>query len=112
MDALEGLWSITAPASCLHPGWPPLHGRSEVMDSWQRIMTGPNPPQITCHHATASLIGEVGLVTCYEQIGREWLVATNLFNREGTGWTMFHHQSGPTAAPREMDEIAETRPVN
>ncbi|MEQ9520431.1 MAG: nuclear transport factor 2 family protein [Parvibaculum sp.] len=112
MDALEGLWSVNAPASCVHPGWPPLHGRMEVMESWQRIMAGPAPPQIICHQAGANLIGDIGLVTCYEQIGREWLVATNLFNREGTGWVIFHHQSGPTVAPPQGDDVAEARPLN
>lgn len=112
MDALEGLWSISAPATCLHPGWPPLHGRAEIMESWLRILNGPSPPQITCHQASAHLIGDIGLVTCYEQIGREWLVATNLYNREGSGWTIFHHQSGPAAAPPETDELAENRPLN
>ncbi|MEQ9143825.1 MAG: nuclear transport factor 2 family protein [Parvibaculaceae bacterium] len=107
LDALEGLWSVAAPSSCLHPGWPPLHGRDAVMESWRRIITGPSPPAIDCAAATGHLVGTIGLVTCYEQIGTEWLVATNLFVREGAGWAIFHHQSGPAGAPPGEDELGE-----
>lgn len=126
LEMLDALWSITASASCLHPGWPPLHGRDEVMQSWQRIITGPSPPMIQCVAPTAHLIGAggptppggthmdtpVGLVTCYEQIGEEWLIATNLFVREGAGWSMFHHQSGPVGAPPDDDDADLPHPMN
>jgi len=113
LDMLDALWSITTPASCLHPGWPPLHGRDEVMESWRRIIMGPGPPMIECVAATAHLIdAQVGLVTCYERIGEEWLIATNLFVREGAGWSLFHHQSGPAGAPPEEDEDEMPRQMN
>ncbi len=122
LEMLDALWSITAPASCLHPGWPPLHGRDEVMESWRRIIMGPSPPMIECTAPTAHLIGAggvaaqaegpVGLVTCYEKIDKEWLVATNLFVREGAGWSIFHHQSGPADAPPQEDEGKPSHPIN
>jgi len=112
MDALEGLWSVAVPVSCLHPGWPPLHGRDDVMESWGRIVTGPAPPAIECQAATGHLIDATGLVTCYEQIGNEWLIATNLFVREGNGWAIYHHQSGPASQPPDQDMITPTPPAN
>ncbi|PCJ71856.1 MAG: DUF4440 domain-containing protein [Rhodobiaceae bacterium] len=113
LDMLDALWSVTAPASCLHPGWPPLHGRKDVMESWLRIIRGPSPPVIECVATTAHLIDtQVGLVTCYERIGEEWFIATNFFVREGTGWSLFHHQSGPTGAPPEADEDEAPRQMN
>lgn len=112
MDALEGVWSVAMSVSCLHPGWPPLHGRDEVMESWRRIINGPAPPAIECHAAKAHLIGDTGLVTCYEKIGAEWLIASNLFTREGQDWAMVHHQSGPVSQPPEGDEITATPQAN
>lgn len=112
LDALEGMWSVTAPVVCIHPGWPPLHGREQVMESWTAILTGPNPPLIEEYGATAHLVGNMGLVTCYEKIHEDWLVATNLFVREGNGWALCHHQSGPAAGPPEEDEIDPPKPLN
>ena len=82
------------------------------MESWRRIINGPAPPAIECHAATAHLIGGTGLVTCYEKIGAEWLIASNLFVREGQDWAMVHHQSGPVSQPPEGDEITPTPQAN
>jgi SnoaL-like protein len=112
IETLEALWSMAVSTSCLHPGWPPLNDRDEVMDSWRRIITGPSPPIIECISARAHLIGNIGLVTCYEQIGGEWLVATNLFVREGADWAIFHHQSGPAGAPPDLDEEDNSSAIN
>ena len=111
-EALDALWSIAVPVSCLHPGWPPLNGRDEVMESWHGIITGPSPPLIDVVAPKAHLIETLGLVTCYEQIGAEWLVATNLFIREGADWALFHHQSGPAGAPPDPDETDIAPQIN
>jgi len=112
IETLDALWSMAAPASCLHPGWPPLRDRDEVMDSWRRIITGPQPPIIESVAASAHLVGAIGVVTCHEQIGSEWLIATNLFIREGADWAIFHHQSGPAGAPPELDDDEGPTPIN
>ena len=83
-----------------------LTGRDEVMESWQAILEGPNPPEITCHGASAHVCGDLAYVLCYEQVGGGFLVATNLFVREGGAWRMIHHQAGPTSLtelPEEED---------
>ncbi len=106
MAAMEALWSTEAPVAVIHPGWQALTGRDEVMESWQAILEGPNPPEITCHGASAHVCGDLAYVLCYEQVGGGFLVATNLFVREGGAWRMIHHQAGPTSLtelPEEED---------
>lgn len=111
MGLMNALWAVDAPVSCLHPGWPPLDGREAVLQSWHAILTGPNAPNIECLGARAHVYGDTGLVICYEKLGSEYLVATNVFMRSGAGWLMVHHQSGPTPDPGERAP-APTRSLN
>jgi hypothetical protein len=43
-EAMEDLWSATAQVACLHPGWGPLFGRDDVMESWIAIIRNPVSP--------------------------------------------------------------------
>lgn len=101
--ALEALWSHRADVSCIHPGWGPLVGRDAVMESWRDIVTGRQPPKITCHGARAAVLGSVAYVICFERVGEGTLIATNIFSREDGAWKMVHHQAGacpPLATPQ------------
>lgn len=103
--AMEDLWSESEPVACLHPGWGPLFGREEVIGSWLAIVRNPESPPILCHEARAQIHGDTAYVICFEEIGGSFLVATNVFVREGRVWKMVHHQAGPTASrPSEEDE--------
>ncbi len=93
--AMSALWAQDAPALCIHPGWPAIAGRAQVLASWERILGG-QPPKIVCHLAEAHFVGETALVVGYETVGADWLVATNGFVREGGRWRMVFHQAGPT----------------
>ena len=107
VDAMEDLWSREAPVSCIHPGWGVIFGREEVMRSWTAIITSEGAPPITCHGAVASLYGDTAFVVCFEMLGENVLIATNVFVREGHIWKIVHHQAGPTSAapPPEEDEF-------
>ena len=110
--AMEDLWSHTAPIACLHPGWGPLFGRDEVMQSWLAIIRNPDSPAILCHDARALVYGETSSVVCFEEIGGNFLVATNTFVREGRVWKMVNHQAGPTSVRPEIEDDGPRRPVN
>jgi hypothetical protein len=97
LSAMEALWSEAAPVSCIHPGWAPLFGRDEVLRSWAAIIGAPGAPDIACRGARARLYGDTAFVVCFEGLGGEYLIATNVFVRESRLWRMVHHQSGPTA---------------
>ena len=97
-DAMDDLWSRTAPVSCIHPGWGVIFGRDEVMESWIAIISGAGTPRISCHGASASLYGDVAFVVCFEKFVDNVLIATNVFVREGQVSKMVHHQAGPTTA--------------
>jgi len=99
MRAMEQVWAGRDDIACLHPGWGPIFGRSEVLASWKAIMAaGAEAPGILCFDARAQIHGDVAVVVCFEQLPGGRLVATNLFRREGSVWKMILHQAGPTAA--------------
>jgi hypothetical protein len=107
LAAMEEVWARHCPVACIHPGWEPLHGREDVMRSWQRILGNPESPAIACHDAHATLFGDTALVVCFEAVPGGFLIASNLFVRQGAVWKLVHHQAGPTNGQPEDDEPVE-----
>ncbi|MEQ8747687.1 nuclear transport factor 2 family protein [Pyruvatibacter sp.] len=99
IQAMAQLWAHDDTILCLHPGWAPLRGFEEVMSSFQGIFEGPAPPAIQPEAADAALHGDIGIVICYEHIGQDYLIATNIFRHDGTSWRLIHHQAGPANEP-------------
>jgi hypothetical protein len=109
LKAMDEVWAREAPVACIHPGWGVLRGRDDVMESWARILGGAGAPKIVCREPNASVLGAVAWVVCFEAIGDNFLIATNLFVLEGGAWHMVHHQAGPTAdRPEEQDDPEPT----
>ena len=105
LETMDELWARETPVACIHPGWRALFGREDVMESWQGIMEGTQPPDITCRAAQAFVVGDNAFVVCYEVIGNTALVATNLFRKEQGAWRLVHHQAGPCdLTPEELSE--------
>jgi hypothetical protein len=107
MRAMRDVWADDAPTACTHPGWSPLIGSDSVLASWQAILSGAGAPDIECRAIKAFTIGDSGVVLCYERIGDDTLVATNVFVRRGSVWKMVHHHAGPLAQPLPEEEAAE-----
>jgi len=102
INAMMAIWAQEADITCLHPGWPRLEGREEVLNSWRGILENPNRPRIECVDATVSLYGDVAVVLCYEALENGFLLATNIFVLEDGAWRMVHHHAGgPVHGPEE-----------
>jgi len=91
--AMDRVWAQETPVLCLHPGWTLLRGRDAVMDSWRQILCNPEAPHVMCHEDQAFLFGEVGIVTCEEELDGGALAATNMFVKEAGVWRLVHHQA-------------------
>lgn len=98
-DAMAALWAKAAPVCCIHPGWPPLNGREAVLEGWRRILANPSQPALQMKAPRVTLWGDVALVLCFERVEDQYLIASNIFVREGKGWKLSHHQAGPVATP-------------
>jgi len=97
VEAMERLWSGTAPVACVHPGWAALHGREVVLASWRSILRSGQSPRVVCTNPTAHLLGDAGFVLCEERVDAAVLMATNVFVLEGGVWKMVHHHASPVA---------------
>ena len=121
LDELEAV-VLTGPlaesVSTVHPGWPVLRGRREVLRSYALIMANTEYIQFFLTDVEVELLGDVALVTCTENIlsggeaeeegelgplvgGR--VVASNLFRRTAQGWRLWSHHGSPvlTSGPDE-----------
>ena len=99
LAAMDQVWARHSRVACLHPGWPPLTSRAEIMESWKGIFSNPEAPDIACRGAAAFVNGQQSFVVCYEVFGTGLLAATNIFVMEGGVWKMVHHQAGPCSLP-------------
>jgi ketosteroid isomerase-like protein len=121
--AAEGLGDGTE-ISCVHPGWPMLTGRGEVLRSYALIMANTEYIQFFLTDVHVSVSADTALVTCTENIlsggpppegGDELgplvgqlVVATNVFRRTSDGWKLWSHHASPVLAESNDEENDDT----
>ena len=110
--AMDALWATDVAVACIHPGWAPLTDRAAVMQSWRNILGNVNAPRIVCRSPRLLRFGDVAAVICFEMVGDQFLIATNLFLRQASGWKIVHHQAGPTAEAPQEEEAAPPHRVH
>ena len=96
IEAMDALWADREEVACIHPGWPPVRGRTDVMASWRGILAEPPEPAVQPAEEQVYLMGDAALVVCFEAIGEIFLAATNVFLRLGGAWRLVHHHAGLT----------------
>lgn len=109
--------------SCVHPGWPVLSGRGEVLRSYALIMANTEYIQFFLTDVRVSVVGDTALVTCTENIlsggpaeeaGElgplvgQLVVATNVFRRTPEGWRIWSHHGSPVLAESDDEEDGES----
>lgn len=110
IEAMDELWARGLPVACVHPGWPALYGREEVISSWRSILLGDSAPEVRCEQPQAAVFGDSGFVVCIERIEGSPLVATNYFVLQDGIWQIVHHQGGPMNA--EVEPAPGDRTLN
>jgi ketosteroid isomerase-like protein len=122
LDALENV-VLTGPlaesVTVVHPGWPVLRGRREVMRSYALIMANTEYIHFFLPDVEFAFDGDTALVTCTENIltggpaeadGSAGalvgglVVATNVFRRTSDGWRLWVHHGSPVLADDDEDD--------
>jgi uncharacterized protein (TIGR02246 family) len=115
VDAMEALWDDgdgAADVVCVHPGWPMLTGRPQVLRSWSAIMAGTSYIQFFLTDVRVRVEGDTAVVTCTENIltavsesehTNVAVVATNVFRRRPDGWRLQVHHGSPVLGRLEDD---------
>ncbi|ARF63356.1 MULTISPECIES: nuclear transport factor 2 family protein [Streptomyces] len=127
LDALTDSWlpGEELTVSCVHPGWPVLTGRRDVLRSYALIMANTDYIQFFLTDVNVTMTGETALVTCTENIlsggpaedgdalgplvGR-LVVATNVFRHTADGWKLWSHHGSPVLADSDEDDDEDTTP--
>lgn len=112
IEAMTEIWSESDPISCVHPGWHPLNGQDEVIDTWSAILDNPETPDVTFFNPEVSVLGDVAVTTCYELIDGQYLSVTNVLVLRDGRWLMVHHHAGPVAQPPDDVEDGFDTPDN
>jgi uncharacterized protein (TIGR02246 family) len=105
VDRMAEIWDDEEPAAlvCVHPGWPMLRGRSQVLRSFSAIMANTPYIQFFLTDVDVRVAGDTAVVTCTENILTEvtqegssgQVVATNVFRRRPGGWRLQVHHGSP-----------------
>ncbi|MFI7288338.1 nuclear transport factor 2 family protein [Streptomyces anulatus] len=123
-DELSGRWlpGEDLTVSCVHPGWPVLTGRGDVLRSYALIMANTEYIQFFLTDVNVSMTGDTALVTCTENIlsggpaeeGNalgplvgQLVVATNVFRRTADGWKLWSHHGSPVLSESDEDDDEE-----
>jgi len=109
--AMTRIWAEDG-VSCVHPGWPPLVGRDDVIESYRGILTNRNRVRITHQDEVAIVTGEEGRVLCIEIVESAALAATNVYRRVDGEWRMVHHQASPIALGADDDDAPPANRLN
>jgi ketosteroid isomerase-like protein len=95
--AMDAVWETDTAVVCIHPGWPPIRGRKEILASWRSIFDNDESPPIRCEAPTVQRHADAATVVCRERLGGTVLVATNVFVHGADGWRMVHHHASALA---------------
>ncbi|MDF5758914.1 nuclear transport factor 2 family protein [Spongiactinospora sp. TRM90649] len=121
LDRMTDIWAQDAEGlrvSCVHPGWPMLSGRGEVLRSWALIMANTPYIQFVLTDVSTTIFGDVAVLTCAENIltaGDEGessfaagkVVASNTFVKTSEGWRLWMHHGSPVLHGDDDDEEDE-----
>jgi len=112
LEAMDRVWLHEDWVRCIHPGWEAIVGWPLVRRSWERIFGNTAWMRVAITEVETRELGELGLVTCAENIsvgsrgdiGLASAQATNLYRRTPDGWRLVLHQASPS--PVQMTEPA------
>ena len=118
VDRMTALWDDVEPEAvvCVHPGWPMLRGRDAVLRSWAAVMAGTDYIQFFLTDVRVSVLGDVAVVTCQENVltevsetagGNAAVVATNVYVRRGGSWRAQVHHGSPVLGQLVEDDRAD-----
>ncbi|HEY7487845.1 MAG TPA: nuclear transport factor 2 family protein [Streptosporangiaceae bacterium] len=120
LERMSKVWAagqFAASVTCVHPGWPMLRGRAEVLRAWALIMANTPYIQFVLTDVNIDVHGDQAIVTCGENIltadedtdtgflAGGSVVTTNIFVRDESGdWRLWLHHGSPVLNRAVDDE--------
>jgi ketosteroid isomerase-like protein len=116
VGAIGALWDDDDDVACVHPGWPPVRGRSRVLRSWAVILANTAYIQFFPTGVDVSVTGDVAVVACEHSLlaritdnegglgETARVVATNVYRRRDDGWRLWAHHASPVMTSSDNGE--------
>ena len=104
VERMQAVWDDADPDAlvCVHPGWPALRGRTQVLRSWSAVMASTDYVQVVLSDVQVDVHGDTAVVSCTENVltsvedmNGGAIVATNVLRRRTGGWRMVVHHGSP-----------------
>ena len=103
IEEMNELWDKDLAVTCIHPGWPLIQGRSEILQSWINIFNNTMVMQFTISESSIKIEGDWGWIVCTEslrsvvngKVNEGRVEATNIFRRVENQWYLVHHHGSP-----------------
>jgi ketosteroid isomerase-like protein len=117
VSRIDALWDDSDDVACVHPGWPPVRGRSRVLRSWAVIMANTAYIQFFPTGVDVAVTGDVAVVACEHsllagstdaegELGETArVVATNVYRRRPQGWRLWAHHASPVMTASDDGEM-------
>jgi ketosteroid isomerase-like protein len=114
---LGTFWDDGDDVACVHPGWPPVRGRSRVLRSWAVILANTAYIQFFPTGVDVSVNGDVAVVACEHSLlaritdnegglgETARVVATNVYRRRADGWRLWAHHASPVMTSSDNGEL-------
>src|SRR5690606_28646334 len=71
---MDSVWCTQLTPTCVHPGWPPVRGRTEVLETFRAIFGGEGPAPV-CETPGVQRGPDFAVVLCRERLDHVVLVA-------------------------------------
>jgi len=103
IEDMSEIWDKEQEITCIHPGWPLIQGRKEVLQSWINIFNNTMVMQFTITESSIKIEGDWAWIICKEylrsvvngKVNEGKVEATNIFRRIEKTWYLVHHHGSP-----------------
>jgi ketosteroid isomerase-like protein len=103
IEDMSEIWDKEEGITCIHPGWPLIQGRKEVLQSWINIFNNTMVMQFTITESSIKIEGDWAWIICKEylrsvvngKVNEGKVEATNIFRRIEKTWYLVHHHGSP-----------------
>ena len=68
IEDMDAIWTYEEPVLCVHPGWPLLSTREQVIESWRRIFENASLMRFDITGAQVVVEGDAAWVSCTENL--------------------------------------------